>query len=323
MENIVTVLARELGKPKEHVQNVVNLIDEGNTIPFIARYRKEMHGTMDDTVLRDLADRLTYLRNLEARSEEIKKAIAAQDKLTEAAGNGTSTPRKRWRRWRTSTARISRSAAPARRSPRIKASSRSRLLLFEQRRDLPDIRTLAEAYVDAEKGVESADDALAGAADIIAETISDDAEHPAAPAGADPKKRRSCGSAAAKEEDSVYGLYTAVHPAAVAAAGAPDSGDQPRRKGGLSEGLGRDSTGRSRWVPVWNAVGQAWLAPRRNSCAPRHEDGYDRLLFPSMEREIRAALTDLGGGRRDPQLRAQFKAAADAAAGQGPRDHGA
>ncbi len=84
MENIVKILAGELGQSEEHVKNVIDLVDGGNTIPFIARYRKEMHGAMDDTVLRKLMDRLSYLRSLAARREEVKNSITAQGKLTEA-----------------------------------------------------------------------------------------------------------------------------------------------------------------------------------------------------------------------------------------------
>ena len=83
METQIQILARELNKSETHVKNVVDLIDEGYTIPFIARYRKEAHGTMDDTTLRELAERLGYLRSLAERREEIKKSIAAQDKLTD------------------------------------------------------------------------------------------------------------------------------------------------------------------------------------------------------------------------------------------------
>ena len=83
MDTIVAILARELGQKETYVQNVVELIDEGNTIPFIARYRKELHGAMDDTTLRTLADRLQYLRNLDKRREEVKSAIEGQGKLTE------------------------------------------------------------------------------------------------------------------------------------------------------------------------------------------------------------------------------------------------
>ena len=94
METIIQILARELDKSEQHVANVVTLLDEGNTIPFIARYRKELHGSMDDTALRALEDRLQYLRNLAKRREEVKGAIESQGKLTEelAAAIGGSLP---------------------------------------------------------------------------------------------------------------------------------------------------------------------------------------------------------------------------------------
>ncbi len=82
MDDCVTILAKELNRSEAHVKNVVELIDEGYTVPFIARYRKELHGTMDDTTLRELSERLNYLRGLAALREELKKAIASQDKLT-------------------------------------------------------------------------------------------------------------------------------------------------------------------------------------------------------------------------------------------------
>ena len=82
MQTIAELLAQELGASPVHVQNVIDLLDGGNTIPFIARYRKELHGSMDDTALRKLEDRLTYLRNLEQRRQEVKSAIEGQEKLT-------------------------------------------------------------------------------------------------------------------------------------------------------------------------------------------------------------------------------------------------
>ena len=83
MLSIAEILSQELGQKLQYVQNVIDLMDEGNTIPFIARYRKEMHGTMDDTTLRNLETRLTYLRNLQERRDEVKKSIENQGKLTE------------------------------------------------------------------------------------------------------------------------------------------------------------------------------------------------------------------------------------------------
>ena len=83
METMIDILARELGQKKEYIENVITLMDEGNTIPFIARYRKEMHGAMDDTTLRNLETRLQYLRNLQARRDEVKSSIENQGKMTE------------------------------------------------------------------------------------------------------------------------------------------------------------------------------------------------------------------------------------------------
>ena len=83
MESIVEALAREIGQKQEYVENIVKLLDDGNTVPFIARYRKELHGSMDDQTIRQLADRLAYLRNLDARREEIRNTIEAQGKLTD------------------------------------------------------------------------------------------------------------------------------------------------------------------------------------------------------------------------------------------------
>ena len=83
MENILTTLAQELGQKPQYVENVVTLLDEGNTIPFIARYRKELHGSMDDTTLRALETRLQYLRNLAERKQEVIHSIESQGKLTE------------------------------------------------------------------------------------------------------------------------------------------------------------------------------------------------------------------------------------------------
>ena len=83
MDDIIRILADELGKKPEHIENVIKLIDEGNTIPFIARYRKELHGAMDDTSLRTLEERLQYLRGLTERRETVKKSISEQGKLTD------------------------------------------------------------------------------------------------------------------------------------------------------------------------------------------------------------------------------------------------
>ena len=171
MEQIILALSQELKQKEEYVKNVVQLIDEGNTIPFIARYRKELHGSMDDTTLRTLETRLQYLRNLAARKEEIIKAIDSQGKLTEelaaqiqAAATLSETedlyrPYKQKRRTRATVAKE-------------KGLEPLALAIFAQTGENPS--TLAADYIDPEKGVENLEDALAGASDIIAEMISDD-----------------------------------------------------------------------------------------------------------------------------------------------------
>ena len=166
MQTIAEILAQELGQKLEYVENVVRLIDEGNTIPFIARYRKEMHGAMDDTTLRALETRLTYLRNLQDRRDEVKKAIENQGKLTpelsaaiDAAGTMTEVedlyrPYKQKRRTRGSIARE-------------KGLEPLAEAIFAQ--DGRDPQALAQDYIDPEKGVNTVEEALQGANDIIAE----------------------------------------------------------------------------------------------------------------------------------------------------------
>ena len=211
MDPIIQILAQELDKLPQHVENVVRLLDEGNTIPFIARYRKELHGAMDDTALLTLEERLQYLRNLQERREAVKKSIEEQGKLTEelsAAIDAAKTlaevedlyrPYKQKRRTRATVAREKGLAPLAE-------------LLFAQQSDCPDPLEAAAAFIDPEKGVETAEEALAGASDIIAETISDDADLR--------KKLRDLlarngrlTSTAATEEDSVYRLYYAFEQA--------------------------------------------------------------------------------------------------------------
>ena len=168
MQTITEILAAELGRKLEYVENVVALMDEGNTIPFIARYRKEMHGAMDDTTLRTLETRLSYLRNLQERREEVRRSIENQGKLTEelsAAIDAAATmtevedlyrPYKLKRRTRGSMAR-EKGLAPLAEA------------IFSQ--DGRDPAILALDYVDPEKGVNTPEEALQGASDIIAEDL--------------------------------------------------------------------------------------------------------------------------------------------------------
>ena len=288
MQDIIQQLAAELNKDPRHVENVVRLLDEGNTIPFIARYRKELHGAMDDTALRNLEERLQYLRNLADRREAVKKAIEEQGKLTEelsAAIDAARTlaevedlyrPYKQKRRTRATAAREKGLAPLAE-------------VLFAQGPDCPDPAAEAAKYVDPEKGVETAEDALAGASDIIAETISDDAALRKTLRSLLEREGKLC-SQAAVEEDSVYRLYYDFA--------------QPlsRLQGHQVLAINRGEKENFLKVRVELDRDRALQTVRRHVIVPGSaamefvkaaaEDAYDRLIFPALEREARSALTD-------------------------------
>ena len=288
MPTIAELLARELDKPLRHVENVIALLDEGNTIPFIARYRKELHGGMDDTALRKLEDRLRYLRNLAKRREEVLAAIDGQGKLTEelaAAIENAATlaevedlyrPYKQKRRTRATVAREKGLAPLAER-------------LLAQAADCPDPAEAAADYIDPEKGVETIADALQGANDIIAEVISDDAAIRKTLRGLLMRQGR-LKSVAASEEDSVYRLYYDFEQVLPRLAGhqvlAIDRGE---KEGYLSVTvlLERDAA-----LPALRRAvvkpGSRAMEFIKSAC----EDAYDRLIYPSLEREARSALTD-------------------------------
>ena len=273
------------------MQNVVTLIDEGNTIPFIARYRKELHGGMDDTALRTLADRLTYLRNLAQRRDEITRSIAAQEKLTDelsAAIQAAKTlaeledlyrPYKPKRRTRATIARE-------------KGLQPLAELLFAQGRDLPEPEVLAAEYVDPEKGVNDVAAALAGASDIVAETISDDAAIRKT-LRQFMRRQSAAGSTVVEgkeEEGAVYRLYFDFRQPVSKLQGhqilALNRGE---REGFLKVSLDTDRE------QALIAVRRAVLLPGSRANAfvrAAAEDAYDRLIAPSMERELRSALTD-------------------------------
>ncbi len=289
METPIQLLAKEFNKGEAHVKNVVALIDEGYTIPFIARYRKEMHGTMDDTTLRELAERLTYLRNLAERREEVKKAILAQDKLTDALAKQIDEaktlavledlyrPYRQKRRTRVTIAR-EKGLAP------LAAQ------LFAQEKGLPAPEQLALTFLNAQKGVHTVEDALAGASDIIAEAISDDASIRQKLRDAIARSAK-LGSAAAKDEDSVYRLYYQFDQPLNRLQGhqilAINRGE---KEGFLKVGLDLDRALALGTVQRSVVRGDS---PSSRLVARAAEDAYDRLIFPSVERETRTTLTDL------------------------------
>ena len=286
--DIIQTLAQELDKNPQHVKNVVQLLDEGNTIPFIARYRKELHGAMDDTSLRTLEERLQYLRGLAERRETVKKSISEQGKLTDelaAAIDSAKTlaevedlyrPYKQKRRTRATAARE-------------KGLEPLASLLFAQERGCPRPEDAARGFIDPEKGVETLADALQGANDIIAEWISDNA----AIRGSLREmleKRGTLRSLAATVEDSVYRLYYDF--------------EQPlsRLQGHQILAINRGEKEKMLSATVLLDREQALPLLRRAVVKPGSavmdfvkaaaEDAYDRLIYPSLEREMRASLTE-------------------------------
>ena len=290
MDKHVEILANEFGQKRNHVENVIKLLDEGNTVPFIARYRKEQHGTMDDQLIRSIADRLNYLRNLDKRKEEILHSIEEQGKLTDelkvqieaaetqAALEDLYRPYKQKRRTRATIAKE-------------KGLDPLAEILFAQETKEGTVEDLALPFVDEEKGVASVEEALAGASDIIAEQISDDADirrllkdliH----------KAGLVVSKAATEEDSVYRLYYDYSEAV---------GKIPSHR---VLAINRGEAEKFLKVSVEVDEPAALTIVKNHSVkkeesissqfvASAAEDAYSRLIFPSVEREIRNELTDM------------------------------
>ena len=288
MNDLIQTLARELDAAPEHVENVVRLIDEGATIPFIARYRKELHGSMDDQLLRRLADRLQYLRGLAARKEEVRAAVEGQGKLTEdlsAALDAAATlaevedlyrPYKQKRRTRASMAREKGleplAALAAARGPAV------------------DLERAAQDYVDPEKGVETVEAALQGASDILAEEISDRADLRKELRQLYLRRGVLTSKAAGKEpEDSVYRLYYDFKCPVSRVQGyqtlAINRGEREKL---LKVSVELDSETARVVVRRRTVPGTAAMEFVRGAA----DDAWERLLQPSLEREVRAQLTE-------------------------------
>ena len=286
--DIIQTLAQELDKKPQYVENVVRLLDEGNTIPFIARYRKELHGAMDDTSLRTLEERLQYLRGLEERREAVKNAIEEQGKLTAeltAAIDRAKTlaevedlyrPYKQKRRTRATAAKE-------------KGLEPLAALLFAQERDCPRPEEAAQGFIDPEKGVETIADALQGANDIIAEWISDDAAVRKSLREL-LERRGTLRSLAATEEDSVYRLYYEFEQSLSRLQGhqilAINRGEKEKK---LSATVLLD---RELALPLLRRAVVKPGSAAMEFVKDAAEDAYDRLIYPSLEREMRTALTE-------------------------------
>ena len=287
---IFETLAQELNLTADQVEKTVALIDEGNTIPFIARYRKEVTGSLDDAVLRTLDERLNALRNLEKRREEVKNLIDAQGKLTEelirAIDNAKTV---------TEIDDIYRPYRPKRKTRASVARERGLeplavIIMAQEASYEPSLEVQAEAYINEELGVNTAEDALQGAMDIIAEDVSDNAEYR--------KKLRHLtfeygvlSTKAAKEEDSVYTMYYEFAEAVKKLPG--------HRILAINRGEKEEFLKVSLTVPedvalnfLFNCVITSTTSPAMKYVSAAVSDSYDRLIAPSIEREIRNDLFD-------------------------------
>lgn len=286
--DMIKTLAAELQQNEQYVANVVKLLDEGNTVPFIARYRKEMHGTMDDQTIRVLAERLAYLRGLETRKAEIRDAIDAQGKLTPeltAAIENAATlsalddiyrPYRPKRRTRASMARE-------------KGLEPLADAILSARNGSPSLEALAQPYVSEEKGVSGTDAALAGASDIIAENLSDDATLRGRLRDII-QKTGIIRSASDNADDTTYTMYHDFsEPVRRMQSHRVLALDRGEKEGVLKVTLECDEQA------ALSAITRAVLHPRNPFGAFLRDtaaDSWKRLLFPSLERETRNELTD-------------------------------
>ena len=293
--NIIEALAKEFTLKVSQVEATVGLIDDGNTIPFIARYRKEVTGSLDDTVLRNLDERLKYLRSLETRKEEVRSLIEAQGKLTEEIVEALNKAQ-----ILTEVEDIYRPYKP-KRSTRASVAKEKGLeplaeLLMEQRDSYEkDLMEIAAEYItteneDPKKHVKTAEDALNGAKDIIAEGISDNADYR--------KGIRTLThdhgtivSKQAKDEDSVYSSYYDYNESVKKI---PGHRVLAINRGEKEEFLKVDVNVDSEIILnyLFSKVITNTSSPAKEHIAAAIVDSYDRLIKPSVEREIRTALFD-------------------------------
>ena len=291
MEAFAKILSVELGKPEHYIQNVIDLLADGNTIPFIARYRKEETGSLDDVLLRDLDDRLTYLRNIEKRKEEVKNLITEMGKMTDEIAASIDNAQTI-----TEVDDIYRPFRPHRKTRASVAKEKgleplAEIILAQEDTYTPTIEEIALDYINEELGVESAEDALAGACDIIAEAVSDNADY-----------RKTVRKATfdtgliltkgATEEDSVYAQYYDYSEALkkipshrVLAINRGEKEDFLKVSITVEKGI------------ILNYLCSEMISNIKSPAAKYIEsaviDSYDRLIAPSIEREIRNDLFDV------------------------------
>ena len=284
-----TVLAQQFNIKEEYAQNIITLLDDGNTIPFIARYRKEMHGSMDDQLIREFSEKLDYLRNLDKRREEIRELIKGQEKLTDEIGSALDKAQTL-----SELEDIYRPYKPKRKTRASVAKERGleplALAIIRQEKGFDPMKA-AEDFVSDEKEVPTAQDAISGAMDIIAEMLSDSA---AIRGHLRPIFRKNAllrSTATDEEQDSVYANYYDYSEAVKKIAGhrilAVNRGE---KEGFLKVGIVLEPS--LALNIIYRALDKGTNPLCSDLLRAAGEDAYSRLIFPSIEREIRAELTD-------------------------------
>ena len=283
------VLSQQFQIKEEYAKNIISLLDDGNTIPFIARYRKEMHGSMDDQLIREFSEKLEYLRSLDKRREEIRTLIDGQEKLTDGISLALDKAETL-----SELEDIYRPYRPKRKTRASVAKEKGLEPLAEiilKQESKCDPVAVAEEYVDEEKGIANVEDALQGAMDIIAETVSDNAEIR--------KRIRNLANvngvissvAVDAEKDSVYRqYYDYKEPVKKIADHRLLAVNRGEKEGFLKVSVEMDTE-----RPL-NSIAKVMITNPACACADivktACEDAYTRLIFPSIEREIRNDLTE-------------------------------
>jgi protein Tex len=292
MEDIKQKLAREFNVNISNVENVISLLDGGNTVPFIARYRKEMTGSMSDVILRDLSERLTYLRNLNARKDDVIRLIDEQGKLTEELKSSIMKSE--------TLTEVEDLYRP------YKAKKRTRATIAQEKGlkpladvifsgtfkdDIMDIAKYAESFIDAEKDVNSGDDALKGAMDIISEIISDEAEYRKW-IRSYVKRQGILETTSKKKESTPYDMYKSYQEPVRNIPGhrilAINRGEAEKV---LTVKITCDNDQIIDYLKVKCLKGNAETDKYIDESI---KDSLKRLIYPSIEREIRSELTDKG-----------------------------
>ena len=284
-----TVLAQQFNIKEEYAQNIITLLDDGNTIPFIARYRKEMHGSMDDQLIREFSEKLDYLRNLDKRREEIRELIKGQEKLTDEIGSALDKAQTL-----SELEDIYRPYKPKRKTRASVAKERGleplALAIIRQEKGFDPMKAAGD-FVSEEKEVPTAQDAISGAMDIIAEMLSDSA---AIRGHLRPIFRKNAllrSTATDEEQDSVYTNYYDYSEAVKKIAGhrilAVNRGE---KEGFLKVGIVLEPS--LALNIIYRALDKGTNPLCSDLLRAAGEDAYTRLIFPSIEREIRAELTD-------------------------------